>query len=54
MIAVSADPTDNLSLADRAKLEKKIEKAEEEGKEAKLRPTEVALLVLLTLLPVIL
>jgi len=37
------DPTDNLSLSDRAKLEKKIEKEEAEGKEPKLRPTEVAL-----------
>lgn len=39
----AADPQDNLSLGDRAKLEKKIEKAEEKGEDAKLRPTEVAL-----------
>ena len=38
-----ADPEDNLSLADRAKLEKKIEKEEDEAKEHKLRPTEIAL-----------
>jgi len=37
-----ADPQDNLSLGDRAKLEKKIEKEEEEGAEHKLRPTEIA------------
>ena len=42
-ITIVADPEDNLSLADRAKLEKKLEKQEDEAKEHKLRPTEIAL-----------